>query len=169
MMGQAVLKSHVAGSHYYTPDGDYGEERPDGLPREGREREALVKQRVNQCFFRSAVLAAYGGRCCVTGLELTELLVASHVIPWSVSKEHRVNPRNGLCLNALHDRAFDGGFVTLTLDFRLEVSPRLARAAPSHAKEWLLDFDKAPIRLPERFAPDPECIDWHRWHVFQAK
>jgi putative restriction endonuclease len=139
------------------------------LPREGREREAVVKQRVNQGFFRSAVLAAYGGRCCVTGLELTELLVASHVIPWSVSKVHRVNPRNGLCLNSLHDRAFDGGFVTLTLDFRLEVSPRVARAASTHAKDWLLDFDKAPIRLPERFAPDPECIGWHRQHVFQAE
>jgi predicted restriction endonuclease len=72
-------------------------------------------------------------------------------------------------LNALHDRAFDGGLVTLTLDFRLEVSARVARAAPSHAKDWLLGFNKAPIRLPERFAPDPECIRWHRHHVFQAK
>lgn len=139
------------------------------LPTEGKERERFVKQRVNQQFFRSAVLAAYGRRCCVTGLDLPELLVASHVIPWAVSKEHRVNPRNGLCLNALHDRAFDRGLVTLSAELRLEVSPRVLRAAPSAAKDWLLDFQKAPIRLPERFAPDTGCLAWHRERVFLAK
>jgi putative restriction endonuclease len=139
------------------------------LPEEGKERVRVVKQRVNQQFFRSAVLAAYGRRCCVTGLDLPELLVASHVIPWAISKEHRVNPRNGLCLNALHDRAFDRGLVTLTAELRLVVSPRVLRATPSAAKDWLLGFNKAPIRLPERFAPDPDCLAWHRERVFLAK
>jgi putative restriction endonuclease len=139
------------------------------LPAEGKERERVVKQRVNQQFFRSAVLAAYGRRCCVTGLDLPELLVASHVIPWAASKAHRVNPRNGLCLNALHDRAFDRGLVTLTPEFRLALSPRVLKASPSAAKDWLVDFNKAPIRLPERFAPDLECLAWHRDHVFLAR
>jgi putative restriction endonuclease len=53
------------------------------LPKEGLERERLVRVRVNQRFFRDAVLAAYDGRCCVTGLAVPALLVASHIVPWA--------------------------------------------------------------------------------------
>ena len=136
------------------------------LPREGKERERVVKQRVNQCFFRRAVLAAYGGKCCVTGLDLPELLVAGHIVPWSVDKQNRVNPRNGICLNALHDQAFDCGLITLTTDLRIQVSKRIRTAPDTHAKFWLMDFNKAPIRLPDRFLPEKSFLDWHRSNRF---
>lgn len=136
------------------------------LPREGKERERLVKQRVNQHFFRATVLAAYNGKCCITGLEVRELLVASHVVPWSADKVNRMNPRNGLCLNALHDRAFDRGLITLTLDLKIEVSTQMKRARPSAARFWITEFDGASIAMPERFAPDPNLIAWHRENVF---
>ena len=58
----------------------------------------MVKQRVNQWFFRRAVLAAYGARCCITGLDVPQLLVAGHIAPWSKDKQNRVNPQNGICL-----------------------------------------------------------------------
>ena len=138
------------------------------LPREGKERERLVKQRVNQHFFRAAVLAAYNGRCCITDLEIRGLLCASHVVPWAKDKPNRMNPRNGLCLNALHDRAFDRGLITLTLDFKVQISGVLKRAKPSAARFWLTDFDNAPIRTPEKFTPDTKFIAWHRAHVFQG-
>lgn len=136
------------------------------LPREGKERERVVKQRVNQYFFRSAILAAYDGQCCVTGLAVPELIVASHVVPWAINKEARVNPRNGLCLNALHDRAFDRGLMTLTVDFRVKFSPRLGMSEPSRASEWLAEFDGKPIKLPQRFQPDQSFLQWHRENVF---
>lgn len=136
------------------------------LPREGKERERVVKQRVNQYFFRSAILAAYDRKCCVTGLATTELVIASHIVPWSVSKEARVNPRNGLCLNALHDRAFDRGLMTLTTDFRVRLSPRLSMAKKSPASEWLAQFDDKPIKMPQRFQPDQAFLQWHRENVF---
>jgi len=79
------------------------------LPKEGLERERMVRTRVNQHFFRTAVLSAYDFKCCVTGLDVPELLIASHIIPWAKDAKQRMNPRNGLCLNALHDRAFDRG------------------------------------------------------------
>jgi putative restriction endonuclease len=81
------------------------------LPPPGVEREALVRLRVNQSFFRKRVLSAYQFRCCVTDLAIPQLLVASHVIPWAEDPMNRLNPRNGLCLNALHDRAFDRGLM----------------------------------------------------------
>jgi putative restriction endonuclease len=68
---------------------------------EGKSRETILRTRVNQDFFRAAVLAAYDGRCCITGLSVPKLLNASHIVPWSVDVKNRTNPRNGLCLNAL--------------------------------------------------------------------
>ncbi len=139
------------------------------LPKEGLERERMVRQRVNQHFFRSAVLAAYTYRCCITGLAVPELLVASHVIPWAENKATRVNPANGLCLNALHDRAFDRGLITLSDKLSVMVSPRLRCQAESpEIKTWLLDFDGISVRPPERFLPELEFLAWHRRHRFQA-
>lgn len=88
---------------------------------EGRTREAIVRTRINQGFFRAAVLAAYGSRCCITGLSLPILLNASHIVPWSVDEKNRTNPRNGLCLNAIHDRAFDCGLLTVTPDLKVKL------------------------------------------------
>lgn len=141
----------------------------DELPRAGLERERVVRQRVNQGFFRAAVLAAYGSRCCITGLAVSDLLIASHIVPWAKDKANRVNPRNGLCLNSLHDSAFDRGFITLTPKLKVEVSPTL-KAAPIEAatKRLLLDYDNSDIRQPERFLPDAELLEWHRKNVFRC-
>ena len=102
-----------------TPIEKFAEIDESELPAEGIDRERLVKSRVNQHFFRVAVLAAYNFRCCVSGLTVRPLLVASHIVPWSLDTKNRMNPRNGLCLNALHDRAFDRGLMTITADFRV--------------------------------------------------
>lgn len=56
------------------------------------EREAKSKQRIHQDFFRVAVLSGYNQRCCICGLPHPELLVAGHIIPWSVREDTRVNP-----------------------------------------------------------------------------
>ncbi len=71
----------------------------------GKEKERLVRTRVNQSFFRASILSLYNQKCCITGLSIPDLLIASHVIPWSKDEKNRLNPRNGLCLNAMHDRA----------------------------------------------------------------
>ena len=71
----------------------------------GETRRSITEQRVKQHFFRRAVLASYGGRCCMSGVSDTRLLVASHIVPWSIDKANRLNPKNGLCLSAIHDRA----------------------------------------------------------------
>jgi putative restriction endonuclease len=138
------------------------------LPREGLERQRLVRQRVNQYFFRAAVFAAYGSRCCITGLAFPEVLVASHILPWAKDAANRVNPRNGLCLNALHDRAFDRGLLTISAKLTVELSPRLhAVPVSAETKRLLVDFDGADVRMPERFLPEPEFLTWHRENIFQ--
>ena len=94
---------------------------------EGRSREAIIRVRVNQGFFRAAVLASYSARCCITGLSIPQLLMASHIVPWSVDAKNRTNPQNGLCLNAIHDRAFDCGLLTVTTDLKVKLSPRVPK------------------------------------------
>lgn len=140
------------------------------LPKEGKERRAVVKLRVNQSFFRQTVLAAYDGRCCITGLHLPELLIASHIVPWASDNTNRVNPRNGLCLNALHDRAFDAGLITVTPDFNIEVSRSVRSSTRDLAvATFLLRFDGHKIRLPDKFAPDPAFLAYHYHNVFRPE
>ncbi|MFH1969609.1 MAG: HNH endonuclease, partial [Verrucomicrobiota bacterium] len=143
--------------------------RDEDLPKEGKEREGVVRLRVNQHFFRAAVLAAYQYRCCVTGLAVPELLNASHIAPWSNNPRVRLNPRNGLALNALHDRVFDRGLMTITTDFNVKVSTKL-RALPKHnaLEDFILRYDGKPISLPSRFVPETEFLSYHNKKIFQG-
>ena len=139
------------------------------LPKEGKEREALVKVRVNQSFFRRAVLAAYDFKCCITGLEIPELLNASHIIPWSKDRDNQVNPRNGLCLNAIHDRAFDRGLFTITHDLTINVSKLVKKGKVSDAvQDFLLRYDVLEINKPTRFLPDVKFLKYHNRNVFRV-
>jgi len=135
---------------------------------EGRTREAIVRTRVNQAFFRSAVLAAYRSTCCITGCSVPELLNASHIMPWAKDVKNRTNPRNGLCLNALHDRAFDCGLLTVTPDLRVMISPKAKRKSPDLGnQELLLRYEGAPVRAPEHFLPDPRFLKFHNESIFK--
>jgi putative restriction endonuclease len=139
------------------------------LPKAGKERESIVKVRVNQSFFRKAVLAAYNYQCCITGLEIPELLNASHIIPWSKDEANRVNPRNGLCLNVIHDRAYDRGLLTITPEFTVKVSKSIKNINASNAvQDFLLRYDGSIINKPARFLPDPKFLKYHNRRVFRT-
>ncbi len=133
------------------------------LPPPGIEREALVKLRVNQSFFRQRVLAAYGFRCCVTGLTSRPLLVASHIVPWAEDATNRLNPRNGLCLNALHDRAFDRGLMWIEPGLVIRFSSVLREATEDSKQtvDWLQSFEGKQLLHPTSFQPDTELLARH--------
>ena len=136
--------------------------------REGTDRETVVKQRVNQGFFRSAVLSSYYFKCCITGLSIPDLLVASHIIPWSKNTEHRLNPRNGLCLNSIHDRAFDRGFITITPEFKVKLSKAFNDFEKEKAvQDFFYRFKDQQIHLPDKFLPSKEFLDFHYEVVFK--
>ncbi len=141
-------------------------EEPADFP-EGTTRDAAVKVRVNQRFFRQAVIAAYGARCCITGISHTELLNASHIIPWRADEPNRTNPRNGLCLSALHDRAFDRGLISFDERLRVIISPQLSRCKDDGVARHLLSYKDSPLLPPKSFHPDPAFLEWHRSVLFQ--
>jgi putative restriction endonuclease len=141
---------------------DEGREFPEGTT-----RDAVIRARVNQSFFRAAVLAAYNLRCCVTGLSIPELLTASHIVPWSVDVKNRTNPRNGLCLNALHDRAFDCGLLTVTPDLKVKLSPRIRKKRTDDCtRKLLLRYESVSIFVPRHFAPNMEFLRYHNERIF---
>lgn len=132
----------------------------------GETRQVLSEQRIKQSFFRRAVLSSYGGRCCMSGVSEPRLLTASHIVPWGKDKQNRLNPRNGLCLSAIHDRAFDKGLITLSDDFRVIVSSELRGRDEAFIKAVFLPLDGQAIALPERFTPTVNFVAWHRTELF---
>ncbi len=130
---------------------------------EGQEVLRETKARVNQQFFRRLILDTYNQKCCLTGIAIPELLVASHIVPWSEDKENRLNPCNGLCLNALHDKAFDRGLIAFDAKLRLLLSPRLADHYDNRTISGnFANLEGKPLAEPRRFVPSQEFLARHR-------
>lgn len=128
------------------------------------------KVRLVQGFFRDTVLASYDFACSFCGLCLTEMLTASHIIPWKCDESRRADPRNGIALCAFHDRAFDRGLVTVRCNMTMWVSDRAKTKTLTPMQEvGLLNIDGCPIRMPARFAPDPTALEYHNTKVFQQE
>ena len=137
---------------------------------EGQPTETVREQRVRlvQSFFRQAVLATYESKCAFCKIDETELLSASHIIPWNKDEQRRADPRNGLSLCALHDRAFDRGFLSVDASLKILVSKALKRKLPSMVHQAaLLDIEGEPILKARRFIPDPEALTYHRDKIFR--
>lgn len=141
---------------------------PRAEPTGPTEIERIVRARRVQRFFRRAVLVSYQNACALTGLAIPSLLNASHIIPWNADEKRRADPRNGIALNALHDRAFDRGLITFDENLRLLLSPRLQTKTPTTAHHaFLLQYENQPLRPPVRFTPDAIAMQYHREQVFQ--
>ncbi len=132
----------------------------------GETRTILIEQRKKQSYFRRIILSSYDGRCCITGLPDHRLLIASHIVPWSRDKKNRLNPSNGLCLSAIHDKAFDKGLITLSNAFEIIVSTQLRNNNNSFIKENFISIEGKTIELPNRFLPDVRFIEIHRNEIF---
>lgn len=148
------------------------EMQPDGkvlrVPEGPTESTASVNVRRGPRYFQQAVLNAYEGRCAVTGMGIRSLLVASHIIPWNRSEEHRLDPRKGIALNALHDKAFDCGLITFDTKLRLVCSKALKdHFAHATVAQHFQSYEGQPLSLPaEAAGPKPEYLAWHRAEVF---
>ncbi len=138
------------------------------VPEGPTENSASVKVRRGQRFFRQAVLNAYGGRCAVTGLAIRDLLVASHIVPWNVAEQHRLDPQNGIALNALHDKAFDLGLITFDTELRLVCAPSLRdHFAEATVSQSFKAFEGKPLAIPaEAAGPKAEYLEWHRTTLY---
>lgn len=87
------------------------------------EKQMLIKARIGQGIFRDGLIEKYEGKCVVTGIDKTRLLIASHIKPWAIcDNEERLDTENGLLLCPNMDRLFDYGLITFTDDGKMNIS-----------------------------------------------
>ncbi len=136
---------------------------------EGKEKSGVIKQRVNQSVFRSMILYNYERRCAITGINIPDLLVASHIIPWVDSTpQQKLSPENGICLSALYDKAFDRGLITISPD---DYTVRLSSALHEYETQEYFDryfgsISGRKIKMPIEHQPDRDFLAYHRDKVF---
>ena len=127
-----------------------------------------VKVRINQDIFRKMVLSNFNFRCAITEINIPELLIASHIKPWSKDEINRLNPSNGLCLSATYDKAFDKGLISLNDNLEIIISPRLKRFSNQpFYQQYFLEKEGQKIILPQKFMPDLAFIHFHNEEIFQ--
>jgi putative restriction endonuclease len=128
-----------------------------------------VKTRVNQNVFRQIVLANYNKKCAITGIDLPDLLVASHIIPWAKNEEERLNPENGICLSALYDRAYDKGLIGISDKYQIIISSELK--SNENKDYYPFNFGNLNgtiLNLPQKYLPKKEFLQFHLDTVFRG-
>lgn len=135
----------------------------------GESKERVVKTRVNQEVFRQMILSVYDNRCAITGINEKDLLLASHIKPWAVDVENRLNPQNGLCLSALYDRAFDKGLISFDEQYKVILSHRLKQhCTESYFEQYFGCIEGKALTIPfEDYKPNPLFLEYHRDCIFQ--
>jgi putative restriction endonuclease len=129
---------------------------------EGREVKRTVKVRLDQEIFRGVVLTNFNNQCCITGIGLLELIVASHIAPWSKDDKNRLNPKNGLALNTLHDKAFDKHLITVTDDLKIKISAKFYRHKDVESiQQNFIAYDGKGLIAPKKFYPDVDFLKIH--------
>lgn len=127
-----------------------------------------VKTRVNQNFFRKIVMVNYSSKCAITGIDIPDLLFASHIIPWSKNEEERLNPENGICLSALYDRAFDKGYISINDKFEILISSALKKKQKeNYYEKYFAYLANSPIHLPKKYLPKKEFLEFHFDTIFK--
>ena len=139
----------------------------DGKNYIGHTKEAKINTRIGQNFFRKSVLSAYNNKCCISGLSIPKLLIASHIVPWRVDPENRLNPSNGLCLSMLHDKAFDIGLIAIQDDMTILISEKNI-ISDAFYQSAIRSYEGRKISCPDKFYPNLDFLNYHRNHIFQA-
>ena len=142
------------------------------ITKEGEDQLSIAKRRKGQDYFRRMILYNYGGRCALTGINVPQLLLASHIIPWA-DKSHqndRLNPCNGICLSALYDKAFDKGFITISPDdYTIQLSSALREyETQEYFDKQFWSFSGKQIAMPIDYKPNRDFLAYHRDHVFMG-
>jgi putative restriction endonuclease len=160
---EAAIAKITQGENTIKPNSD------DVIDYSGQDKEIKTKARIGQSFFRRSVLSAYSYKCCISGLTIPELLVASHIVPWRSDPSNRLNPRNGLSLSMLHDKAFDLGIITIKDDMTLLVSNIQNSTSDYFFQTAIKNYENRPIASPEKFAPNREFLSYHREIIFKGE
>ena len=120
---------------------------------QGKEREIIIKQRINQSFFRMTVLSSYNNRCCISGIGN---------IGWSENTANRTNPQNGLCMNSFFHKAYDKLFIAISPDLTIIISDELLQnTVDNKFRKYLECINGEKIIMPNKFLSKKEFLQVH--------
>lgn len=127
----------------------------------------LKKVRLGQGAFRVLVTDAYLRKCAISGEKTLPVLEAAHIKSYSSKGPNTV--ANGLLLRSDMHKLFDSGYLTITKDYRVEVSSRIKEEF-NNGKEYYQYHGKELFLLPSKAKekPDPTFIDWHNSNVYNG-
>jgi putative restriction endonuclease len=133
----------------------------------------MCNVRVNQTAFRDKILRAYDSSCCITGIHEPQMLRASHIKPWCESTEsEKIDVHNGLCLNALHDCAFDCGIITVTTGtYKIKLSSKIEDMMDEKTyDDYFRKYDDTEIIMPHpESKPLDGYLEYHNRNIFEKK
>jgi putative restriction endonuclease len=130
--------------------------------KKGLDVKRLVKTRVNQTLFRDIVTNNYSNTCAVCGINLPELVIASHILKWSENENERLNPTNGICFCSTHDRAFELGFIGINADYNISISKKLNDISDKKTLDVVFyRHEKTKLIMPDKYFPNKEFLDIH--------
>ena len=140
------------------------------ITKEGEDKFSQTKRRKGQDYFRRMILVNYGNRCALTGIDIPQLLIASHIIPWEdkTHKKERLNPCNGICFSALYDKAFDKGLITISPDdYTIQLSSALREyETQEYFDKQFGSISGKQITMPIEYKHNRDFLAYHRDHVF---
>ena len=113
-----------------------------------------TKIRINQSVLRKYVLNNYRHQCALCEINKPDLLICSHIKPWAIDTENRLNPSNAICFCVLHDRLFDRGYFSLDENYQIIFSSK----ADSSIKQLLFGMK---FKTPTKNPPDPLFLKYH--------
>ena len=145
----------------------YKEDLLDIQQFKGFTKDRMVKTRVNQNLFRKIVLSNYNSKCAISGVDIPVLLVASHIKPWLIDEENRLNPANGICLDAMYDKCFDRGLIGFDKNYSIVFSQQLKDSyKKDYFKKYFEPIEQKKLSLPDKFLPDQSFLEYHLEYCF---
>jgi putative restriction endonuclease len=131
-------------------------------------QEDLVFQSEQILAQKEMVLANYATKCAITGIDIPQLLLASHIVPWSKNEKERLNPENGICLSPLYDKAFDIGLIGINTNYQIILSKDLkAKKETAFYYNHFAPIENQKIIEPLSYLPRKEFLEYHLDSIFE--
>lgn len=124
----------------------------------------LRKPRLGQGAFRTIVLDVYRRQCAVTGERALPVLQAAHIRPFSVTEQHNLG--DAVLLRSDIHALLDAGYITITPELRIQLSPRFAEEFGTESDYFRLNGTRIQVPHDPAFHPSRAALEWHNTNRF---
>jgi hypothetical protein len=101
-------------------------EKYSNVPPNSTERKGFITSRVGQGAYRKSIIHRWEYRCAVTGFDKLDILIASHIVPWSDATDNeRLDVDNGLLLSPTYDALFDRNLISFENNGEIILSDKI--------------------------------------------